>query len=146
MSATLRLTTPGLDAALARLARLSSFEMASLADAAGALLESGARGRMISKEAPDGTPWADWSIGYAATRGEQHSLLVNEGDLTDSLASYATGDEVHVGSNLIYAAHHQIGGAEIGSGLPARPYLGLSPEDAIDLRDLVTGTLEGLFS
>lgn len=141
---TASLTTEGLDVAIGRLARLEGFEMATLADAAGAILESSTRRRIEeTKRAPDGTHWVAWSEKYDDTRDhDRHSLLINEGDLRDSIASYSTGREVHVGSTLIYAAHHHFGGDEIGSGIPARPFLGVSDDDRIDLADLVTGTLK----
>lgn len=141
---TASLTTEGLDAAIKRLSRLEGFQMAELTDAAGAILESSTRGRFDTKIAPDGAAWVPWSEAYDDTREDRHSLLVEEGDLRDSIASYSTGGEVHVGSNLIYAAHHHFGGDEIGSGIPARPYLGISDDDEIDLADLVTGKLEEL--
>lgn len=140
------LTTIGLDDAIARLSRLDGFEMAELADDAGSLLESSTRERFITKIAPDGAAWVPWSEAYDDIREERHSLLVGDSadPLHDSIAFYSAGGEVHVGSNLIYAAHHQIGGDEIGSGVPARPYLGVSDEDELDLQDLVTGRLEDL--
>ncbi len=141
---TASLTTIGLDAAIQRLSRLDGFRMAELADAAGAILESSTRGRFDTKTDPDGTAWVPWSEAYDDTREDRHSLLVEEGDPRDSIASYSTGSEVHVGSNLIYAAHHHFGGDETGGGIPARPYLGISDEDGTDLADLVTGKLEEL--
>lgn len=141
---TLSLTAPELDDAIRRLARLESFEMAELADNAGALLESSAKHRFETKTAPDGTPWAAWSEAYDETRNHnKHSLLVNENDLLESVQSFAEGSDVNVGSNLIYAAHHQIGGEDIDSGMPKRPFLGASRDDIADLRDLVTSHLEG---
>lgn len=140
---TTSLTTLGLDETIRRLSRIEGFAMAELADDAGAILESSTRERFDTKVAPDGTPWVPWSEAYDDTREDWHSLLVEEGDLRDSIASYSSGTEVEVGSNLIYAAHQHFGGDEIGSGIPARPYLGLSDQDETDLRDLVTGTLEG---
>lgn len=141
---TASLTTEGLDAAIKRLSRLEGFQMAELTDAAGAVLESSTRDRFDTKAAPDGSDWVPWSEAYDDTREGHHSLLVEEGGLRDSIASYSSGSEVHVGSNLIYAGHHHLGGDEIGSGIPARPYLGISYEDEIDLADLVTGKLEEL--
>ena len=140
----LSLTAPGLDDAIRRLARLQGFEMAQLADDAGALLESSARDRFETKEAPDGTPWAEWSEAYDETRNhDKHSLLVGENNLLESVQSYTEGSDVTVGSNLIYAAHHQLGGEEIGSGVPERPFLGMSSDDVEDLRDLVTAHMDG---
>ena len=145
MSVALDLTPVGLDDAVRKLARLAYFDMAELADEAGALLESSSRRRFETKTAPDGSDWVAWSEDYDETRNHgQHSLLVGEGDLWDSIQSYSTGTTVRVGSNLVYAAHHQVGGDEIDSGVPARPYLGMSDDDALDLKDLVTGRIEEL--
>lgn len=141
---TVSLTTEGLDAAIKRLSRLEGFQMAELTDAAGSILEISTRDRFDTKLAPDGAAWVPWSEAYDDTREDRHSLLIESGDLRDSIASYSTGGEVHVGSNMIYAAHHHFGGDEIGSGIPARPFLGISDEDEIDLADLVTGKLEEL--
>jgi phage virion morphogenesis protein len=142
---TASLTTLGLDDAIRTLGTLAGFDMAQLADEAGALLESSTRRRFETKIAPDGEAWVPWSEAYDDTRDHsRHSLLVSEGDLLDSVQSYSTGTAAHVGSNLVYAAHHHFGGDEIGSGLPARPYLGVSAEDELDLSDLVTGRLQEL--
>lgn len=139
------LTTIGLDAAMRRLVALEGFEAAELADDAGAILESSTRGRFQSKEAPDGEAWTPWSEAYDETRNHaKHSLLVDGGDLNDSIAAYASGTEVQIGTAMIYGAHHHFGGDEIGSGVPARPYLGVSHEDELDLTDLVTGRLRGV--
>lgn len=141
---TAKLTTQGLEAAIAQLSRVANFEIAVLGDEAGALLESSSRERFESKTSPDGTPWADWSDDYAATRKSQHSLLVGEGDLLDSLQSFSAGGDVIVGSNLIYAAIQNLGGDEVGKAIPERPFLGVSTTDELDLKDLVKGHLEGL--
>lgn len=140
------LTTMGLEEAIAKLGRVAGFDMAELADDAGAILESSSRGRFDTKEAPDGSDWPAWSEAYDDTREDHHSLLVNEGDLRDSIASYASASEVEIGANLVYAAHQHFGGEETGSNIAPRPYLGVSSEDEIDLRDLVTGKLEGAMS
>lgn len=66
------------------------------------------------------------------------------GNLRDSIEKRATGDEVTVGSvtgsNVEYARIHQMGG-RAGRGLsvdlPARPYLGVSKQDAEDIREMV---------
>lgn len=140
------LTTQGLDGAIRKLASLSGFHIAELADDAGSILESSTRRRFETKTAPDGSDWVAWSEAYDETRNHgKHSLLVGEGDLWDSIQSYAKGAEAHVGSPLVYAGHHHHGGDEIGSGVPARPYLGVSDEDEVDISHLVRGKLEDLF-
>ena len=140
---TATLTTLGLDDAISALSHLANFEMAQLADDAGAILESSTRGRFDTKEGPDGTAWPEWSEAYAATRKGQHSLLVGGGDLRDSIASYSTGTEVVVGTNLVYGAHQHFG-SDDDAGIPPRPFLGVSNEDGFDLREALQGRLAEL--
>lgn len=140
------LTEIGLEDAMAKLRRLGGFQMAQLADDAGAILESSTRRRFDTAQAPDGDGWVPWSEAYDETRGDHHSLLVSDGDLRDTIASYSGGTEVSVGSGQIYAAHHHFGGEEIGTNVPARPFLGVSNEDRIDLTDLVHLRLQELLS
>jgi len=133
---TAQLTTIGLDQAIKAVARLEGARLAEFADDAGAVLESSTRERFETKEAPDGADWPAWSDDYAATRKPHHSLLLGEGDLMGSIASLTSAGQVEVGSNLVYAAHHHFGGVDIGSGVPARPFLGVSDQDEGDLKNL----------
>lgn len=78
--------------------------------------------------APNDEPWPAWSPRYAATRGGGKSLLRDEGEQLTSIQYLVTGDDALViGSNLEYAATHQYGDDD--RSIPARPYLGLSPDD-----------------
>jgi phage virion morphogenesis protein len=105
-----------------------------LLDGAGAVLESSARRRIQSdKRGPDGERWPNWSESYAQTRHAGHSLLSAEGHLLDSIRAEVRGDEVEVGTNLVYGAVQQFGGDEVGMAIPARPYLGVSTEDERDI-------------
>ncbi len=128
------------------LSAVGGFDAAQLMEDIGAVLESSSRRRISeTKAGPDGTPWKAWSPEYAKTRGVQHSLLVGEGELLDSIQSYSDGHEARVGTPLIYGAIHQGGGAEVGKpGLPERPYLGMSAEDERDIDDLVREALSEL--
>lgn len=136
---TLRLESPDLAAAARRLSALDLLRSGSLLDAIGAILESGARRRIgDEKSGPDGAAWAPWSDRYARTRRRAQSLLQSRGDLLDSIAFDTRAGGVAVGSNLVYAAIHQFGGAEVGKpGLPARPYLGVSAGDEADIVDAI---------
>lgn len=141
----IRVEWDGLDAALRRLdGAARALHGAELLDTMGAVAEGAARRRIADeKAAPDGTPWAAWSDDHAATRRGGQSLLRAEGDLLDSLAWEVRGDEVRIGSPLVYAAIQQLGGAEVGRpGLPARPYLGLSDDDARELTMVVGDFLD----
>ncbi len=139
MSMALRVDLRELDALAQRIEALAAVDTPGLLDAVGTEVESQTRRRIAEeRQAPEGTPWAAWSPRYAATRHGGHSLLQAEGGLLDSIQYSVAGDTVEVGSNLIYAAIHQFGGAEVGKPqLPARPYLGLSPDNLADLGRLV---------
>ncbi|HRD68327.1 MAG TPA: phage virion morphogenesis protein [Candidatus Competibacter sp.] len=103
--------------------------------------ESQTRRRMESdKRGPDGTPWPEWSPGYAATRHGGQSLLDARGDLIQSLTAFADRQTAGWGTNLIYAATHQFGRGAI----PARPFLGVSDDDERELLDLAEEWLDRL--
>ncbi|HBD18678.1 MAG TPA: phage virion morphogenesis protein [Arenimonas sp.] len=122
----------GIKALERRLAALGGFDAGDLLDVIGAQVESQARRRISEeKQAPDGAAWPNWSEEYAATRHSGHSLLEGEGDLIGSLDHVVSGNEVEIGSNLIYAATHQFGDEE--RNIQARPYLGLSAGDEAEI-------------
>jgi len=89
--------------------------------------------RRISDEKtdPDGNAWEGWSTGYAAKRRSGHSLLMNEGDLVSDIHYQVSASEAIVGSNLIYAATHQMG--DDSRNIKARPFLGVSNDNETDL-------------
>lgn len=139
-----------LSEAQAALARLTANQIDQLAYEIGSLVEDQTKVRIMDeKRAPDGTPWAPWSEAYAASlkrrnRRNPRSLLVGVGDLRDSVQNYTTGETVKVGSNLVYAAIHQFGGEAVGKNIPARPYLGLSNDNATAIEEFVADRLEDL--
>ena len=126
-----------------RIGRLGNLPKRQLLDAIGQEVEGQTR-RRISEEktAPDGKSWKDWSPKYARTRHGGHSLLEGEGYLLDSIQYQINPDAVEVGSNLVYAAIHQFGGDEVGINIPARPYLGLSPDNEADIVAVVEDFLD----
>jgi len=89
--------------------------------------------RRISDEKTDseGNVWAEWSEDYAAKRHSGHSLLMSEGDLVDDIHFQVEGNQVVVGSGLIYAATHQVG--DDSRNIEARPFLGVSNDNENDL-------------
>lgn len=130
-----------------KLKRLSSWDWNDFLTDAGAILESGARRRIQEeKQTPQGETWPQWSPSYAAHRNTNsqgnHSLLQNEGDLLDSLASGAQGFEAYAGSGLIYAATQFLG--DEARNIPARQALGLSREDERDVEALGADYIERL--
>lgn len=116
--------------------------------------------RFDAGTAPDGKPWPVSS--RARIQGGQ--TLVDKGLLRDSLTMQASPDEVRLGSNIIYARIHQLGGTikpvrasslrfRIAGGgfvstqevkIPARPYVGFGHEDAALIKDALSAHLGGL--
>ena len=128
----------GIDSAVARLHDLGGFDKATVLSVATGVAISSTHERLReTKTAPDGTAWAEWSDAYAETRKAQHSLLMGEGNLDDSITEFTDGDTGGVGTNMIYGAIQQFGGEEVGIDIPARPYLGLSPEDVTEIEHAV---------
>lgn len=111
----------------------------------GAVTEAQTRRRIEEdKRGPDGRPWDTWADDYARTRHQGQSLLVGDGDLLDSLHYEAGREHAEVGSNLVYAAIHQLGGRPVGKNIPERPYLGLSDDDEAELQQVVDDWLNAL--
>lgn len=135
---TYHIDVAGFDAAARALNDLVGFDRATLLSVAIAVPLGSTHERLReTKAAPDGTPWAAWSEDYAQTRHGGHSLLMNEGDLDDSITEFVSGDLAGVGSNLVYAAIQQFGGEAVDMDIPARPYLGLTDEDAREIEGAV---------
>lgn len=136
----------GFEPLIARLSRMERINKGALLDVLGAEMESQTRRRIQEeKKSPDGTPWPQWSATHAATRHSGQSLLQGEGNLLDSIQHVVTGEQVEVGSNMVYAGVQQNGARQGEFGrtsrngpipwgdIPAREYLGLSAENTADL-------------
>ena len=126
--------------------RMMHLDKRGLLDVVGTKVESQFRHRIeYEKTAPDGTPWQAWSDAYARTRHAGQSLLESELHLLDGMTHVVMldGSLVEVGSNMIYAAMQNFGGAEVGKpGLPARELAGLSTENKQDIRSVSVDWLD----
>lgn len=97
----------------------------------GSTVESQTHNRIRNeKNSPEGIAWPEWSDEYAKTRHSGHSLLMNEGDLDDSITFNVLDDGVEIGSNLVYAARQHFG----GKGIPSRKYLGVNKDNLDDVQ------------
>ena len=125
----------GLERLHERLNRFTGTNLSMLHDALGSEIEDQTRRRISDeKQSPEGSrDWDDWSEDYAPTRHQGQSLLQGEGDLLDSITYQISGNQIEVGTNLVYAAIHQFGGAEVGNNIFASPFLGISSDNEDDL-------------
>lgn len=106
----------------------------------GAYMEASTVQRFEDQRAPDGQPW----LPSIRAREEGGLTLVDKGHLRGSITHLAGAREVEVGSNLVYAAIHQLGG-QAGRGhrvtLPAREYLGVSDDDEVEIHTILADFL-----
>lgn len=131
--------------------------MASVGEA----LVSGTIRRFNNEESPKGEKWE--KSGRAIAEGGQ--TLSDTAHLRKSIDFKATPAQVMVGSNLLYARIHQLGGTikpKKGKALkfkgkngqdifvsevnmPARPYLGVSKADMDEVRETMAEFIKGAF-
>lgn len=145
--------TGAIGAVIARLGDATLFM-----DEVGSVLTNSAAHRIgVTNLAPDGTPWKP---SQRATETGTPTLHLS-GLLMRSITQQPAADHVLVGSNVLYAAVHQMGAAKGSLGvststgrngrrysvnspwgdIPARPYLGLSEEDALTIAELAAAWL-----
>lgn len=141
--ASFEITLDGLAFVQHRLAKLSAIDTRKLLRHVGAIAESQTR-RRINKErtAPSGEPWEPLSKKYAAWKSTKSrgGLLRLYTHLLDSITYEVNGDEVLIGTNVIYGATNQYGSED--GRIPARPYLGLSSENQDDLEKEIVSWLD----
>jgi len=141
-------------------AALDSNDRQRLLGSIGVEMESQTKERFGTQRSPDGESWkalAQKTQDYYMSKGKGHrSLLVGEGLLRDSITSEVQegASSVLVGATMEYAAVHQFGAtitpktakalAVPGYGMlrkvviPARPYLGVSQNDAAVIASAVS--------
>lgn len=76
---------------------------------------------------------------------KQRKILIRSARLRNSISSRASGTKIYVGTNLVYARIHQMGG-NAGRGkkvtIPARPFLGISKEDQNEIARIIEKKLK----
>lgn len=113
---------------------------------AGSLRKSTVK-RFSSKTAPDGSRWAGLKPATLRAKakkdgGERGGILVDRGDLYESLTAFANDKMAVVGTPQIYAQYHQTGTRHMA----ARPIFGLSEQDRQDIRQSLADWLEKTWS
>lgn len=112
--------------------------------------------RAAAEQSPDGVAWPKLNPGYAAAK-RGGSMLRESGRLLGSLTRRVQGNQVLIGTNVIYAAIHQFGGTIRPKGakrlafrlgrtrvfarsvsIPARPWLGVSDADRAEIIAIFT--------
>ncbi|OBS10794.1 phage virion morphogenesis protein [Acidihalobacter prosperus] len=92
---------------------------------------------------PDGDPWAPNSPVTLSRKSDPRPLHGESGRLENEIYPHVFADGVEIGSPLIYAAVQQFGAAKHAFGvspwgdIPARPFLGLSDSDRMNVLDIL---------
>ncbi len=129
----------GMDIAIAKSQRSQE-----LMDTIGETLVSSTQQRFKDGVDPNGKKWKKSK--RAEKEGGQ--TLVDSGRLRNSITYEATPQMVCIGSNVIYARIHQLGG-KAGRGhkvtIPERSYLGINDEDRAEIKALMVEELKSMF-
>ena len=138
----IRLKIEGLDRLESDLVSISRRvrDMRPLLDEIGEQVVSQAQLNFILGKGPDGQAWIP---SRRALEGGQ--TLIDTSRLRESIGHDATATEVEIGTNVRYAAIHQLGGPA-GRGhrttLPARPFLPTRVDQIDDLDEIMDSFLE----
>ena len=100
--------------------------------------------------APDGTAWAPNSPVTLARKKDTRPLFGPNNRLNKEFGVQTGDDFAEISSVLPYAAMMQFGGSRarfphLWGDIPARPFLGLSEEDRVDLLALIGDWVTGAF-
>jgi phage virion morphogenesis protein len=124
----------------------------------GDLLVSSTKDRFVAGTAPDGSKWAPKSQTTLKKYGSPKSNRVDvrplfgpSGMLSSQIYSDEGDDYVAVGSNRPYAAMMQLGGTKaqfphLWGDIPARPFLGISEEDSVNIAGRIADYMTAAFA
>ncbi|PPD36792.1 MAG: phage virion morphogenesis protein [Methylomonas sp.] len=105
------------------------------------------KNRFVTHTAPDGSQWDSNSPVTIFLKGADNPLTGETLSLQRQITSQIDGDELQIGSTLLYAAIQQFGGTKaefphLWGDIPARPFLGLSSEDEIIVLEILSSYIE----
>lgn len=117
-------------------------------DDIGEYLITSTKQRFIKGESPDGEKWAPNSPVTLARKKDTRPLFGETKRLISEMIKFVSDADLEVGSNLVYAATQHFGASagefRLGDGapvpwgdIPARPFLGLSVDDAQAVLDIL---------
>jgi len=93
---------------------------------------------------PDGRPWKPLRPRYRK-RKKHPKILTETTNLRGRIVWQLVPGGVEIGTDVVYAAIHQLGGQagrKLAAEIPARPYLGFSAEDQNSMLEIMRAHLE----
>lgn len=122
--------TRGFDRAILQINEFADFNRRAMLAALAETVRKQTIRRFANKTAPDGGKWAPLKPSSVRGRRTSGDILVDTGRLRNSIASKVYGHTAEIGTNVFYGKFHQFGTRK----MVARPFLGISPADAAELR------------
>jgi len=118
----------------------------------GETLKESTQQRFVNTTGPDGSVWAENSDVTQKRKAERSGIpLTDGGTLGETINSKVLGnDTVMIYSPRKYAAMMQFGGTQaefphLWGDIPARPFLGISPNDESEILSILHDYLESAF-
>ena len=143
---------------LARLRNLADADIAAAMASVGEALRTSTLERFDTGKDPDGRPW---KTSIRAQQTGEKTLAISR-RLATSIQPVSSAKGVEYGTNLEYAAIHQIGGTIRAKGdgllkfqiggqwiskkevkIPARPYLGINEDDMREITRIIEDAVTG---
>lgn len=149
-----------------RLNQLENVDLKGVSLALAESLRTSTKERFKTEKDPEGKPWPK-SIRASQTGGQ---TLTDSARLKNSIKSEANASGFAIGTNLVYARTHQFGEkgrlvtirartpkglvfkigdrwirkkmVRVNIKIPARPYLGISEEDMLEIKSMLEKALE----
>lgn len=145
--ARIKITVNTISPALKRLIQALSPDGTKLMlDDIGQYLINSTKARGLREVSPDGIRWVPLSPRYKRWKEKKRpgvpKLHFDFHMLDDQLAMQILGGTLYVGTNAKYGATHQFGRGRI----PARPWLGISDDDANEIVQTVQDHIDGAIS
>ncbi|WKE64343.1 phage virion morphogenesis protein [Gallaecimonas kandeliae] len=119
--------------------------------AIGEYLLGSTQDRFDAGVAPDGTPWAPLRPSTLARKTKNLDKVLIENGYLYNLVYQATSHDLSLGTPMVYGAMMQFGGTRaqfphLWGDIPARPFLGVTPEDEAEILAIVADFLSGAVS
>ncbi|RMG59198.1 MAG: phage virion morphogenesis protein [Gammaproteobacteria bacterium] len=110
----------------------------------GELLLRTHRRRFEEQKDPEGNAWLPLKESTLRRKKKNaDKVLIESGNLMETLRYRVGADRLEFGTDRIYGATHQFG--DDSRNIPARPFLGISPEDEADIEAIITEHIERAF-
>lgn len=126
----------GIDPTVLAMEKMANMDVKQLQHRVAVTSQSAVEARILTeKRSPNGLRWAPWSSAYASTRRSGHSLLIDTGDLSESMEISQSGLITDMGTSVKYAKKNDT----------EREFMGLSAGDEANVERAIHEWMEEVF-